>query len=740
MQDAEIIQEFLVESAENLARLDQEILELEQRPDDGELLRSIFRTIHTIKGTCSFLGFIRLEAVAHVTETILNDLRNGQRRLDAALISLILEAVDAIRRFLASIEKEEDEGELFEEALLKRLQSAATPKPDGDPGEPHRHAPDAEPLHIETGIDKVAEAREAVEVANSPRELAASESTVRVDLGLLDRLMNQVGELVLTRNQVLQYNAARDDSSLNAISQRLNLITSELQEAVMKTRMQPIGVVWNKLPRLVRDLSVSLQKQVGVKMVGAQTELDRAVIEAIKDPLTHVVRNSCDHGIETPEERERAGKRPCGTLMLRAFHEGGQVNIEIEDDGAGIDLDRVRAKAVERGLISAEQALKLNDREASELVFAPGFSTAKSVTNVSGRGVGMDVLRTNIERINGTVDLSTVRGHGTTVRIRIPLTLAIIPGLLVSAGGERFVIPQLNLQELIRLEGDDIAARMEQINGTAVLRHRSRLLPLTNLSETLQIEPQPKPDEVSIVVVRVEGHSFGLIVDTINDTQEIVVKPLGQHLKGLHCFAGATIMGDGKVALILDVAGVGRRARVLSAPGRGPATQEAAKKSNDWRRSLLLFRAGEYTRLAITLSEVARLEKIPRSQFERAGGRDVIQYRGNVLPLVDLGAMFCGLSIDDRDVLDVVVVHGLSGQTLGLVVDEIIDIVDDTVKNLAPSDRDGLLGSAVVGERMTDFLDLMAVAARLQVIDAAGSVARLEAVLAGYSPLELVTE
>jgi two-component system chemotaxis sensor kinase CheA len=763
MEDKEIIQEFLIESAENLARLDQEIVDLEQRPRDTNLLSSIFRTIHTVKGTCGFLGYDRLGAVAHVAETILNELRNGERHLDGELTTLILEAVDAIRRFLSAIEADGTEGVEFEQSLLVKLHAAASTRPvlntAAKPAPPAAAPPapaavKAEavpsagplspalppevppPLHLAAAAAASSSAAAGsstpgADAQSGARESAAADTTLRVDLGLLDKLMNLVGELVLTRNQVLQYTAAREDTALNAISQRLNLITSELQERVMKTRMQPIGVVWNKLPRVVRDLSTTLQKQISVELVGTQTELDRAVIEAIKDPLTHVVRNSCDHGIESPADRVRAGKPACGRLTLRAFHESGQVNIEIQDDGAGIDLERVRAKAVERGLIAADQAQRLSERECVNLLFLPGFSTARSVTSVSGRGVGMDVVRTNIERINGAIEMSSVYGQGTTVRIRIPLTLAIIPGLLVTAGGERFVIPQLNLQELIRFEGADALRRIEHIDGTRVLRHRERLLPLAGLCETLELEPRPTPDEVSIVVVRVDGHCFGLIVDSINDTQEIVVKPLGQQLKGLQCYAGATIMGDGRVALILDVAGLGRRANVLATTAKPGATaaSEAAAQALDLRRSLLLFRAGELPRVAILLADVARLEKIPRSRVEQAAGRDVIQYRDRVLPLVSLGQMFGGSAPDDPDMLNVIV-HGSGEASLGLMVDEIIDIVEESVTNLAAADRHALLGSAVVGDRMTDFLDLDAVAALALPRNAEESVARLQAALA----------
>jgi two-component system chemotaxis sensor kinase CheA len=488
MQDLDILQEFLIESAENLSRLDHEMVELERYPQDHDLLASIFRTIHTIKGTCGFFGYQRLEAIAHITENILNELRNGTRHLDTPLASLLLAAVDAIKKILASIEANQSEGDVFEGRLLSDLEQAWK---HPEPAPPMPLAPVAAAPVAPVAIIPVPE---AVEPQSPPVREQESHSTLRVDVGLLDRLMNLVGELVLTRNQVLQYNAAQEDAVLHGISHRLNLITAELQERVMKTRMQPVSRIFNQFPRVVRDLATALNKQITLEIEGAETELDRTLVEAIKDPLTHIVRNSCDHGIEVPEERLRQGKPAGGRLGLRAFHEGGQVNIEIADDGAGIDPQRIRAKVIERGILSAEQVGRLNDREAVNLVFLPGFSTAQAVTKVSGRGVGMDVVRTHIEAIGGTVELQSRPGQGTTLLIRIPLTLAIVPGLLVNAGGERFVIPQLSLHELIRLEGDAARNPIEFVHATPVFRRRNALLPLADLCQILKLPEQRNPE------------------------------------------------------------------------------------------------------------------------------------------------------------------------------------------------------------------------------------------------------
>ncbi len=738
MDDQELIKEFLIESSENLARLDQEMVELEERPTDAELLASIFRTIHTIKGTCGFLGFTKLEGVAHLTENILSQLRDGQRELTPELTSLILEAVDAIKQVLACIEADGSEGAEDYEDLREKLLAAAVAGGRGqDAGGEKKEAAEEPPAPVAEaasgqqvpapGGEEEAERQARAESPGAaarppaasgsgagsakcpPKGASLAESTIRVDVGLLDKLMNLVGELVLTRNQILQFHSQFEGTALNATTQRLNLITTELQESVMKTRMQPIGVIWNKFPRVVRDLARSFGKQIQLEMEGSETELDRTIIEAIKDPLTHLVRNSCDHGIERPEVRVGRGKPAQGKLTLRAYHEGGQVNIEITDDGAGIDAGKLKEKAVRQGLLSQAAAERLSEREALNLVFHPGLSTAEQVTNVSGRGVGMDVVKTNIERIGGTVDISSRLGEGTTVRVKIPLTLAIIPGLVVASGEELFVIPQVSLLELIRLEGEAARTQIEQIGGTPVYRHRGKLLPIAYLDRVLGLERAGEEDVVNIVVLQAEDRQFGLVVDEIRDTQEIVVKPLGKQLKGLACYAGATIMGDGRVALILDVLGVGQRSGVLSEGGdQGHFDEPDREAAGGERQTLLLFRAGKFERLAVPLALVSRLEEIPWSKIETAAGRLVVQYRGRLLPLARLAEVLdpawapAGEEPDPAQVI----VFSDGERRVGVLVDEVLDIVEDTVTARQPTKAPGLLGSAVVGGKVTDFLDL----------------------------------
>ena len=712
LEDQEVIREFLVESHENLSRLDQDLVELEKHPKDAALLASIFRTIHTIKGTCGFFAFSTLEKISHQAESLLSQLRDGQRELEPSLVSLILETVDATRRVLASIEACGEEGpEKFEE-LTDRLRLAA----QGNVAVEKRTMTDAPPAPTERDRDEASPSEPVSEAKPDARcdeeaakSSAVADANIRVGVVLLDKLMDLVGELVLTRNQILQFNTQREDAELNATSQRLNLITTELQEGVMKTRMQPIGMVWNKLPRVVRDIALALGKQVRLEMDGAETELDRTIIEAIKDPLVHLVRNSCDHGIEPPEVRQHAGKSPQGKLTLRAYHEGGQVNIEIGDDGAGVDVTLVKQRAVEKGLLLPESAQKLSDREALNLLFEPGFSTAQTITNVSGRGVGMDVVKSNIEKIGGIVDISSRLGQGTTVKLKIPLTLAIIPGLVITSGEERFVIPQVSLLELIRLEGDSREKHIEYVHGTPVLRRRGALLPIAYLNDVLGLKTAAPGDVVSIVVLQAEDRQFGLVVDGINDTQEIVVKPLGKQLKGMSVYAGATIMGDGRVALILDVLGIGERSGVLSQSQeqlRGSAAQAARAGAEE--QSLLLFRAGPFERIAVPLSLVARLEEFPAAQIEHAGGAQVVQYRNRILPLVQLETLLGSHSDGEALLADPaqVIVFRDGDRSLGVVVDQILDIAEEAITVRQKTGRSGLLGSAVVGKRVADFLDL----------------------------------
>ncbi|WP_254508192.1 chemotaxis protein CheW [Anatilimnocola floriformis] len=546
------------------------------------------------------------------------------------------------------------------------------------------------------------------------------DAAIRVDVGLLDKLMMLVGELVLARNQILQHSQSHEDSGFLGAVQQLNLLTTELQTSVMKTRMQPIGNVLSKFPRIVRDLSVACGKQVRVEIDGQETELDKTLIEAIRDPLTHLIRNAVDHGIEPPAVRKAQGKSEEGRLKLVAFHEGGKVIVEISDDGGGIDETKVRDKALKANLITAEVAARMTRQDLLRLIFVPGFSTADRVTQFSGRGVGMDVVRTNLERIGGTVDVESTPGQGTTIRTKIPLTLAIIPALIVASGGERYAIPQVNLLELVWLDAEHAQHGIERLHGVPVYRLRGKLLPLVFLDEQLQLAVLRKEgDELNIVVLQADERPFGLVVDAIRDTEEIVVKPLQKQLKGIAAFSGAAIMGDGRVALVLDPVGLAQRASVISgARCRALGEQEISTGPTEIEsHALLLFAPTAGGRMAVPLAHVARLEEVPRSRLELLGERLVMQYRGEILPIIDISAELAALAVrsspfdpgpaSPSDLVSVVV-YDSGAERIGLIVGAILDIVNDPLAVRALANRDGVLFTAVVHDQVTEFVDVAA--------------------------------
>jgi two-component system, chemotaxis family, sensor kinase CheA len=722
--DNDIVSDFLAESYENLDRLDRDLVSLEKDPRNRESLAGVFRTIHTIKGTCGFLGFGKLEKVAHSGENLLSLLRDGRLILTPEITTVLLGMVDAIRQILSEIKTSGQEGNADYSDLLERLKRLQTPgaRPDGQSVPKSVVAvPVVEAKPPQTPMpEAVVPPPAKPEAPAGPSGVAAAE-TIRVGVNLLDNLMTLVGELVLARNQLLQYSNSSENASLQTISQRLNLIATELQGEVMKTRMQPIGNIWSQFPRTVRDVALGCGKEVTIEMEGKETELDKTIIEAIKDPLTHLVRNAVDHGIELPEVRVKAGKQRSGRLVLRAFHEGGQVNIEIRDDGGGLNRDRIRQKAVERGVVTVEQAARFSERDIYNLIMLPGFSTAEKVTNVSGRGVGMDVVKTNVEKIGGTVDVQSVAGQGTTVRVKIPLTLAIIPALVITCAGDRYAIPQVSLLELVRLEAEQ-ATKIELVHGAPVYRLRERLLPLAYLRRELNLEPknskEKAADAINIVVLQADGRPFGLVVDEINDTEEIVVKPLSKQLKAVKTFAGASIMGDGKVALILDVMGVAQRAGVVGEAHERATGEDAAEALVQAveKSSFLLFNGPDEARMAVPLDTLARLEEFPASQVERSGTRWVTQYRGQILPLVNLA-----FALEERrsrrrhkklfaeggeNLRLQVLVCNYKGQRVGVVVERIVDIVDDAAEVRYPPSRTGVLYSAVVQGQVTELIDI----------------------------------
>ncbi|POF28458.1 hybrid sensor histidine kinase/response regulator [Roseibium marinum] len=776
----DLLREFITETNESLDVVDVELVKFEQEPNNATILDNIFRLVHTIKGTCGFLGLPRLEGIAHAAETLMGKFRDGAPVTQEA-VSLILISIDQIKDILGELEAGEgdepagDDSELISklEAMSAKADAAmagegaeadaevAPAEADVAEQEPERALRPGEvsldelerafretEIEVETVEAEVVETQEITAEADKPapaEEPAAapaaadvksaakapvkkpdgetgekkssgggvSNKSIRVAVDTLEHLMTMVSELVLTRNQLLEIVRRHEDSEFKVPLQRLSNVTAELQEGVMATRMQPIGNAWQKLPRIVRDLSQELEKPIELEMIGADTELDRQVLEMIKDPLTHMVRNSADHGLEGPETRRAAGKVEKGTITLAAYHEGGHIIIEVRDDGAGINVERVKAKVVERGLATEADVDKMTDAQIHKFIFAAGFSTAAQVTSVSGRGVGMDVVRNNIELIGGTVDLRSTPGKGSSFIIKIPLTLAIVSTLIVEAAGDRFAIPQLSVVELVRVQTNS-EHRIERIKNTPVLRLRNKLLPLVHLSQLLGIyegeheEEAINSDNGFIVVMQVGSQTFGVVVDGVFHTEEIVVKPMSTMLRNLGMFSGNTILGDGSVIMIIDPNGIAS-AMASHASSSVAESEEDEQEglqskatSGQSSISLLLFRAGAPEPKAVPLSLVTRLEEFEVSKIERSNGRDLVQYRGALMPLVYVNEGDRHKTEGTQPML----VFSDAGRSMGLVVDEIVDIVEDRMNIEVGSERPGVLGSAIVKERATEIIDL----------------------------------
>lgn len=790
----DLMRDFLAETSESLAILDVELVKFEQDPSDAEILMNIFRLMHTIKGTCGFLGLARLEKVAHAGEDVLGKFRDGELSPSPKAVSLILTCIDRIREILAALEEQGSEPDGNDEELIGRLAAMAAGAEDemvadGSVEEPTVEEPTVEEPTVEEATveertveepaaDEIAfpdeaaqdedtcdegapvcdggfpiaaelvseveaalregcqpatdqeiaaeclaeRAREehepasatAVEAAEGPapaakdkaaggedRKAAPAPQSIRVSVDVLETLMTMVSELVLTRNNLLQMVRGRDDSEFLEPLQRLSLITTDLQEGVMKTRMQPVGNAWSKLPRIVRDLAVESGKKLDLQMIGAETELDRQVLELIKDPLMHMVRNSADHGIEMPRDRVAAGKPEMGIISLRAFHEGGHIIIEIKDDGRGLTTRKIREKVIATGLATEAELDGMSENQIQQFIFKAGFSTAETVTNVSGRGVGMDVVRSNIEKIGGTIELKSTAGKGSTFTIKIPLTLAIVSALIVECMGERFAIPQLSVRELVRVSPNS-ENTVEVINDTPVLRLRNRLLPLVSLHELLALDQDKDltATDYFVVVTQVGAHNFGIVVDQVFDTEEIVVKPVARMLRKIPFYSGNTILGDGSVIMILDPNGIATQIgqpAVTSGDGGEHITHYAEQRS-----SLIVFRAGGDALKAVPMGLVARLEDVDMATVEHANGRAVVQYRGHLMPLIDIEPGMAYESTGKKSVL----VFSEGERWAGLVVDEIIDIIDEHLQIGLGSSREGVIGTAIINGKATDLIDI----------------------------------
>jgi two-component system chemotaxis sensor kinase CheA len=761
----DLLREFLTETNESLDTVDNQLVRFEQDPNNAKILDNIFRLVHTIKGTCGFLGLPRLEALAHAAETLMGKFRDGMPVTGEA-VTLILTTIDRIKEILSQLEATEVEPEGVDEDLIGELHhmvekgmesmtesappiapeapvvaesaplvvptlerelrpgevsleelerafqetaievappvAAAAPAAPAAPVAPP--APVAEkPAAPKAAAPKPAAKKTAVEVDQPEADKVANQS-IRVNVDTLEHLMTMVSELVLTRNQLLEISRRHEDTEFKVPLQRLSTVTAELQDGVMKTRMQPIGNAWQKLPRIVRDLAGELGKQIELEMHGADTELDRQVLDLIKDPLTHMVRNSADHGLETPAERAAEGKPEQGTIRLSAYHEGGHILICIADNGRGLNTERIKAKAISNGLATEADIEKMSEAQIHKFIFAPGFSTAAAITSVSGRGVGMDVVRTNIDQIGGTIDIKSVAGEGSSVTIKIPLTLAIVSALIVEAGGDRFAIPQLAVVELVRARANS-EHRIERIKDTPVLRLRNKLLPLMHLKKLLQIDDgsSADPENGFIVVTQVGNQTFGIVVDGVFHTEEIVVKPMSTKLRHIGMFSGNTILGDGAVIMIVDPNGIAQELGALASNAHEIADENAAMRAMNAEQltSLLVFRAGSAQPKAVPLGLVTRLEEVGVDKVELSNGRYMVQYRDQLMPLVQMEGVTVRTSGTQP-----ILVFADDGRSMGLVVDEIVDIVEERLHIEVASGREGILGSAVIKGLATEVIDV----------------------------------
>ncbi len=757
----DLLREFLTETNESLDTVDNQLVRFEQDPNNAKILDNIFRLVHTIKGTCGFLGLPRLEALAHAAETLMGKFRDGMPVTGAA-VTLILTTIDRLKEILGQLEATEAEPEGVDDDLIgelhdmveKGMDAMNNPSPSTAPEPPvvtesppllvqtlerelrpgevslddlerafretetEIHPVVAAPALAPVAAAPVVEQKPAAPAAAAPaaRKKTAVEvdhpesadkvanQSIRVNVDTLEHLMTMVSELVLTRNQLLEISRRHEDTEFKVPLQRLSTVTAELQDGVMKTRMQPIGNAWQKLPRIVRDLAGELGKQIELEMHGADTELDRQVLDLIKDPLTHMVRNSADHGLETPAERAQNGKPEQGTIRLSAYHEGGHILICIADNGRGLNTERIKAKAIQNGLASESDLEKMTEAQIHKFIFAPGFSTAAAVTSVSGRGVGMDVVRTNIDQIGGTIDIKSVAGEGSSVTIKIPLTLAIVSALIVEAGGDRFAIPQLAVVELVRARANS-EHRIERIKDTPVLRLRNKLLPLMHLKKLLQIDDgsSTDPENGFIVVTQVGNQTFGIVVDGVFHTEEIVVKPMSTKLRHINMFSGNTILGDGAVIMIVDPNGIAQELGAQASNMGEIADENAAARAMGAEQltSLLVFRAGSSQPKAVPLGLVTRLEEIGVDKIELSNGRYMVQYRDQLMPLVQMENVTVRTSGTQP-----ILVFADDGRAMGLVVDEIVDIVEERLHIEVASGRDGILGSAVIKGLATEVIDV----------------------------------
>lgn len=767
-QDDDLLQEFVVESISHLSEVEGQLLQIEAAGEDinADLVNTVFRSVHSVKGAAGFLGLSVINSLAHSLENVLNMIRNRELVPTSPIINSLLRSSDQLRSLVedVSVSNEQDVSHLVAEleSIANGEQPAESPTSSFettdflpsdasfDSSSLQEHDASVEYLASSNDADHAVEVVQPIQpqtpqyvgtptsapavtkaatnssssntstkssVTNSSdshKHSKATDSIVRVNVGLLDRLMNLAGELVLSRNQLLLAVSNGVREGLENIASRVDQVTSELQETIMQTRMQPIGTIFSRFPRVVRDLSAKLGKDCNLEIEGNEVEVDKTIVEAMGDPLTHLVRNSVDHGIELPDVRAQKGKPRVGIIRLRAFHQAGKVCIRIEDDGGGMDPARLKAKALEKGLITQEQVAMMSDNEALRLIFAPGFSTAAQVTDVSGRGVGMDVVRTNIEQLGGTVDVESTLGMGSAIHITLPLTLAIIPSMIVGCAGERYAVPQASIAELVRVPESELETKIGRVHGAEVLRLRGALLPLVRLDSALGLrspsDTNNRPKSANILVLETGQMRYGLLVDSLHDNEEIVVKPLGKHVKELGYLAGATILGDGYVALILDVVGMALQSNLRNIENKVKKAESDAElaSGNDEVHRLLLFANHPSEQFAIPMATVARIERIKASDVRVVGNQNLLIYRGNSLPLLRVEENLTAIPPEDGLANLFVIVFRIEDREIGLVAPILRDIRDVSMRVDARTLREpGVLGATVIEGVTTRLIDIV---------------------------------
>ena len=733
----ELLKDFLTETTEHIEGAETQLVHFERNPSDASLISSIFRLVHTIKGTSSFLGLERLERVGHAAESVMGMLRDGVPPTQHS-VSIILAAIDRIKTIIEEIgqhgaEPPGDDSEIInaleayyaagteaataaasaeaagETAPAQIQESAPAPAPEPAaavsepvvaPAAAVTEAPKAAPQEQPQPAPAAVAKKEAAPGAQAKTAANPNQETIRVSVDTIERMMQLVSELVLSRNQLLELARHREDDTIKTPLQHLSTLTSDLQDAVMRARMQPVGRLYANLPRLVRELSTSLGKNIDLVTEGADTELDRQLIEVIRDPLTHLIRNCADHGIEKPEERIAAGKPERGEIRVSAAHEAGQITIDIADDGKGLDIERIKAKITAQGLATEQDLRSMSNEEIYRYIFEAGFSTAQVVSNVSGRGVGMDVVRSNIEAIGGSVSLSSAPGKGSRFSLRIPLTLAIAPALIIEVAGQRFALPQTSVVEAVSL-GKNYKDLIQNVQNALVLKLREEVIPAVELREVVGFSAADENDETEklAVVMRVGTDSFCIIVDGVADIQEIVVKPLSASLSHLKVFSGHTILGDGSVVLILDPAGIAANL------GIEKSTEKTRTDLRDQgaleRRRLVMFRAGPGAPKVLPLSLVSRIEMVETSRIESSDGRLMVLLQGRLMPIVPISH-----HIDMSKPSYPVLVIATEKRSIGLMTDEIVDILEEKLEIQLASANSEIVGSAEIRGEAVELLDV----------------------------------